>query len=148
MVVVDEAQDLSANQIRTVLAHLNEDHTTTFIIDAVQRIYPQAFQWREVGIAIRPNMVCTLERNHRNTAAIARFAASIVRGLPQEEDGVAPDPDESISEGQPPEILAGLYRAQLEYMLDKIHRLKNGASGTWSTSPPSVAPSAYWRRVP
>ena len=120
VVVVDEAQDLSANQIRTVLAHLNEDHTTTFIVDAVQRIYPQAFQWREVGIAVRPNMVYTLKRNHRNTAAIARFAASIVRGLPQEEDGVAPDPDESVSEGEPPEILAGLYRAQLEYMLDKI----------------------------
>ena len=120
VVVVDEAQDLSANQIRTVLAHLNEDHTTTFIIDAVQRIYPQAFQWREVGIAIRPNLVYTLKRNHRNTAVIARFAASIVRGLPQEEDGVVPDPEESVCEGQPPEILAGLYRAQLDYMLDRI----------------------------
>ena len=118
--VVDEAQDLSANQIRTVLAHLSEDHTTTFIIDAVQRIYPQAFQWREVGIAVRPNMVYTLSRNHRNTATIARFAASIVRGLPQEEDGVVPDPDESVSEGEPPEILVGLYRPQLDYMLDKI----------------------------
>ena len=119
---MDEAQDLSANQIRTVLAHLNEDHTTTFIIDAVQRIYPQAFQWREVGIGIRPNMVYTLSRNHRNTAAIARFAASIVRGLPQEEDGVVPDPGESVSEGEPPEILVGLYRAQLDYMLDKIEQ--------------------------
>ena len=120
VVVVDEAQDLSANQIRTVLAHLSEDHTTTFIIDAVQRIYPQSFQWREVGIAIRPNMVYTLTRNHRNTAAIARFAASIVRGLPHEEDGVVPDPAESVSEEQPPKILAGLYRAQLDYMLDEI----------------------------
>ena len=120
VVVVDETQDLSANQIRTVLAHLNGDHTTTFIIDAVQRIYPQAFQWREVAIAIRPNMVYTLKRNHRNTAAIARFAASIVRGLPHEEDGVVPDPEESVCEGQPPEILAGPYHAQLDYMLDRI----------------------------
>ena len=61
----DEAQDLSANQIRAVQAHLNEDHTTTFILDAVQRIYPQAFQWREVDVAIRPNMVYTLKKNHR-----------------------------------------------------------------------------------
>ena len=120
VVVVDEAQDLSANQIRTVLAHLNDDHTTTFIIDAVQRIYPQAFQWREVGVAIRPNMVYTLKRNHRNTAAIARFAASIVRGLPQEEDGVVPDPDESVGEGQTPEVLAGPYSAQLGYMLNRV----------------------------
>ena len=120
VVVVDEAQDLSANQIRTVLAHLNGDHTTTFIIDAVQRIYPQAFQWREVGIGIRPNMVYTLERNHRNTAAIARFAASIVRGLPEEEDGVAPEPDASAREGRRPEILAGPYRAQMKHMLNRI----------------------------
>ena len=120
VVVVDEAQDLSANQIRTVLAHLNGDHTTTFIIDAVQRIYPQAFQWREVGIRIRPNMVYTLRRNHRNTAAVARFAASIVRGLPEEEDGVVPEPDASAREGQRPEILAGPYRAQIDHMLNRI----------------------------
>lgn len=120
VVVVDEAQDLSANQIRAVQAHLNEDHTTTFIIDAVQRIYPQAFQWREVGAAIRPNMVYTLKKNHRNTAAIARFAASLVRGLPEEEDGVVPDPNESTCEGRRPEILVGLYRAQLDHMLNRV----------------------------
>ena len=120
VVVVDEAQDLSANQLRTVLAHLNKDHTTTFIIDAVQRIYPQAFQWREVGIRIRPNLVYTLKRNHRNTAATARFAASILRGLPEEEDGVVPEPNASAREGRLPEILAGSYRAQLDHMLDRI----------------------------
>ena len=120
VVVVDEAQDLSANQIRAVLAHLNEDHTTTFIIDAVQRIYPQAFPWKEVRIEIQPNMVYTLKQNHRNTAAIARFAASIVRGLPKEEDGVLPDPNESVCEGRRPEILAGPYRAQIDYMLNRI----------------------------
>ena len=75
VVVADEAQDLSANQIRAITAHLAEDHTTTFIVDAVQRIYPQAFRWREVGIEIRPNHVYPLKRNHRNTVAIARLAA-------------------------------------------------------------------------
>ncbi len=43
VVIVDESQDLSANQVRAILAHLNEDHVTTFVIDAVQRIYPQGF---------------------------------------------------------------------------------------------------------
>ena len=41
VVVVDECQDLSANQLRAVLAHLKGDHVTTFVMDAVQRIYPQ-----------------------------------------------------------------------------------------------------------
>ena len=120
VVVVDEAQDLSANQVRAIMAHVAEDHTTTFIIDAVQRIYPQAFRWREVGIAIRPNQVFVLETNHRNTAAIARLAASLVRDLPVDEDGVVPDPTASAREGPRPQILAGKYSAQLSGMLDAI----------------------------
>ena len=72
VVVVDEAQDLSANQIRAILAHLRTDHTTTFIMDTVQRIYPQAFRWREIEIDFRPHMIYTLKQNHRNSAAIAR----------------------------------------------------------------------------
>lgn len=120
VVVVDEAQDLSANQIRSVLAHLSENHNTTFIIDAVQRIYPQAFQWQEVGLTIRPNQVYTLKQNHRNTAAISHFAASIVQDLPTEDDGVVPDPSKSLHKGSLPEILVGRYSAQIDYMLNVI----------------------------
>lgn len=118
--VVDEAQDLSANQIWAIVAHLAEDHTTTFIMDAVQRIYPQAFRWREVGIAIRPNDVFVLKANHRNTVAIARLAASLVRDLPTDEDGVLPDPTACARVGPRPQILAGNYSAQLAHMLDAI----------------------------
>lgn len=120
VVVVDESQDLSANQIRAVLAHLREDHVTTFIIDAVQRIYPQSFQWRELGIEMRPQMVFALTRNHRNTKEIARFASSLVRGLPAEEDGVLPDVEACQRTGSRPQVVAGIYSAQIEYMLDHI----------------------------
>ena len=120
VVVVDEAQDLSANQIRAILAHLADDHTTTFVIDAVQRIYPQAFRWREVGVAIRPNQVFVLRENHRNTSATARLAASLVRDLPDDEDGVVPDPYASAREGPRPKVVVGKYSAQLAYMLDSV----------------------------
>ena len=120
VVVVDEAQDFSANQVRALKAHLNEDHTTTFIIDAVQRIYPQFFHWREVGIEIRPEMVYQLKQNHRNTAAIARFATSLVAGLSSEEDGVVPDPSACVREGKKPEILAGKFSKQVDYMLNSV----------------------------
>ena len=119
IVVVDEAQDLSANQVRCILAHLSEEHTTTFIVDAVQRVYPQAFGWPEAGIDMR-GQVFTLGRNHRNTAAIARFAASLVKDLPVEDDGVVPDADACAAEGARPRVLAGLYSAQLARMLDDI----------------------------
>ena len=62
IVVVDETQDLSANQVRAILTHLDQDHTTTFIVDAVQRIYPQSFRWNEVGVSIRPENVFTLKK--------------------------------------------------------------------------------------
>ena len=120
VVVVDEAQDLSANQIRAIRAHLAPDHSTTFIVDAVQRIYPQAFTWREVGIEVRPNMVYALRQNHRNTAAIARLAASLVSDLPSEEDGVLPDPEACETEGALPQVVSGGYGTQLDFMLQKI----------------------------
>ena len=118
--VVDEVQDLSANQVRALTTHLASDHTTTFIVDTVQRIYPQAFTWREVGIDIRPNMVYVLRRNHRNTAAIARLAASLVRNLPEEEDGVLPDPEACEREGELPQLVSGKYGVQLDFMLQKM----------------------------
>ena len=117
VVIVDETQDLSANQVRAILAHLDEDHTTTFIIDAVQRIYPQGFQWREVGINMRPQMVYTLARNHRNTVEIARLASSLVRDLPLETDGVLPDEEACQESGPRPEVVEGKYSAQICYML-------------------------------
>lgn len=120
VVVVDETQDLSANQIRAVIAHLNPDHTTTFIVDAMQRIYPQAFLWREVGLRIRPQMVFMLKVNHRNTVEIAQFAASIVRGLPDEEDGILPNPNACQRRGERPEIVIGKYSAQMKHMLDRV----------------------------
>ena len=120
IVVVDECQDLSGNQIRAILPHLNKDHVTTFIMDAVQRIYPQSFVWRELGINIRPNMVFSLSSNHRNTMEIAQFASSLVSGLPQEEDGTLPNAEACKRTGPRPQMVVGTYRAQLDYMLDRI----------------------------
>ena len=120
VVVVDESQDLSANQIRAILAHLDKDHATTFIIDAMQRIYPQGFSWRETGINMRPETVFNLTRNHRNTVEIARLASSLVRGLPQEEDGILPDEGTCEESGLLPVVVRGKYGAQTNYMLSQI----------------------------
>ena len=120
VVVADETQDFSANQIRAIMAHLIRDHATTFIMDATQRIYPQSFQWREVGIEMRPGMVFTLERNHRNTAEIARLTSSLVRGLPVEENGVMPDADACEQTGVRPVVVAATYSEQIDYMLNRI----------------------------
>ena len=121
VVIVDESQDLSANQVRAIMAHLNPDHVTTFVIDAIQRIYPQGFQWIDVGIDMRPEMVFTLERNHRNTVEIARLASSLVRGLLPDADGVLPDEDTCQNSGPLPEVVTGMFASQLDYMLDQVN---------------------------
>ena len=127
IVIVDESQDLSANQVRAILAHLGEDHVTTFVIDTFQRIYPQGFQWNEVGIDMRPGSVFTLERNYRNTVEIARLACSLVRGLPVEPDGVLPDEEACQESGLLPEVVVGKFSAQLNYMLGQVYpSLNNG----------------------
>ena len=120
IVVVDEAQDFSANQMRGILAHLDADHTTTFIMDAAQRIYPQAFHWNEFGISMRPETVFQLASNYRNSAAIARLAASLLQGMSPGEDGVAPNPNVCAEEGQRPILVAGQYDAQIKFMLDAL----------------------------
>lgn len=120
VVIVDEAQDLSGNQIRAILSSLSEDHATTFIMDTVQRIYPQGFSWREVGIDMRPQMVFALTRNHRNTKEIAGFAASLVRDLPMEEDGLVPDERGCELSGPIPRVIEGRYADQLNFMLNEM----------------------------
>ena len=120
IVIVDESQDFSANQMRAILKHLSKDHATTFIIDATQRIYPQGFLWRELGITMRPEMVFTLARNHRNTAEIVRLASSLVRDLPPDEDGMPPDEEACEESSILPEVVAGKYSAQIGYMLDHV----------------------------
>ena len=118
ILIVDECQDFSANQVRAILKHLKADHGTTFIIDTVQRIYPQSFQWRELGIEMRGQKVFSLSQNHRNTKQIAQFAASMINNLPTEEDGVVPDKNACQRTGALPEIVAGTFSAQLTYMLN------------------------------
>ena len=122
VVIIDEAQDFSANQVRTVLSHLHGEHNTTFVLDAVQRIYPQFFKWSEVGIRARPEIIYTLRENYRNTAAIAAFAHPLVEGLPLEDDGTLPDFTACRRPGAKPLVVAGKYSGQLAVMLDRLEQ--------------------------
>ncbi len=123
VVIVDEAQDFSANQIRAVQQHLQDPHNTTFVLDAVQRIYPQYFKWREVGISARPEIIHTLKTNYRNTAEIAAFAYPLVEGLPLEDDGTLPDFEACRRSGAKPLVVAGKYSDQLKVMLERLERV-------------------------
>lgn len=115
VVVVDEAQDFSANQVRAITSHLADPFSATFVMDAVQRIYPRFFTWKEVGISL--TNVHTLRANHRNSSEIAAFARPLVEDLPLEDDGALPDFASTIRSGPLPEVVTGAYSEQISYML-------------------------------
>jgi superfamily I DNA/RNA helicase len=129
VVIVDEAQDFSANQVRAIVNHVSDDemeHSTTFIRDSVQRIYPRAFTWREVGITFPPPQNVHLRTNHRNTKQIAAFARSLVEGLEAVEDGALPDFTGCTRDGPLPIVLRGEFSAQTQWTLDWLRALSDG----------------------
>ena len=69
---------------------------------------------------MRQGLVFTLGRNYRNTVEIARLASSLVQGLPPEADGVLPDESACQEHGPRPEVVAGTFSGQVDYMLGQV----------------------------
>jgi DNA helicase IV len=130
VVVVDEAQDFSANQVRAIVRHLADDHVTTFIRDSAQRIYPNSFVWRDVGIAIPPAQNKKLARNYRNTKEIAAFARPLLDGVEPGEDASLPDFTGCVRDGPRPVVLRGLYSDQLDWVIDYLRSGRIGPDET------------------
>jgi superfamily I DNA/RNA helicase len=120
VVVVDETQDLSANQIRAVLNQLATSHTVTFVLDSAQRIYARSFTWQEVGLTIRSDNSARLSTNYRNTKQIAQFAAGILAGMKTDDDGSLPDFESATKRGPLPIVLEGLFKHQMAYAVKFI----------------------------
>ena len=120
IIIVDEAQDFSANQIRAIGNQLAEDHSLTFVLDAVQRIYPRGFTWKEAAINIRPNDIYRLKKNYRNTVEIARFALPLLKGMDIDDDGTLPDFNSCERKGPVPKVVKGKFGKQMEYVMDYI----------------------------
>lgn len=121
VIVVDEAQDFSANQIRAIGNHAADPHSSTFVFDGAQRIYPQHFSWTEVGVTVRSSTV--LKGNQRNTAEIAAFAAPLLSGVDLTEDSEIPDFASCKRHGPLPTTVVGRFLHQMKYVIDAISPL-------------------------
>lgn len=120
IVVVDESQDFSANQLRAIRYHLAEDHTITFVMDTAQRIYARGFTWLEAGYDVRPERITRLVTNYRNTVEIATFASGILQGINIENDGALPNLTTASGHGEMPLILRGKYSKQISWAINYI----------------------------
>ncbi|MGX1183958.1 superfamily I DNA/RNA helicase [Pseudomonas sp. F-14 TE3623] len=123
VIVVDETQDFSANEIRAVLNQRSDDATVTFVLDSAQRIYSRNFIWAEVGVTLRPEKSSTLQTNYRNTKEIARFASALLTGITLDDNGTMPNFDSARSNGVKPVVLLGDYPAQVKYAVDYVRRI-------------------------
>jgi superfamily I DNA/RNA helicase len=127
VVIVDEAQDFSANQIRAIMNYAQPNASVTFVLDAVQRIYPRGFDWNEAGVTIARSE--RLSRNFRNTEQIAAFALPLVRDLPLEDDGTLPEfKDTEREDGPLPVVVRGEFNQQMSWVVDFIKNLPKGES--------------------
>jgi superfamily I DNA/RNA helicase len=120
VIVVDETQDFSANQIRAIANHVADDFVCTFIRDTVQRIYPNCFTWRDVGIEIPGARSRRLRKNYRNTKQIAAFARPLVEGLELIEDDAIPDFTGCDRDGALPTVLVGRFSRQAAWALSYL----------------------------
>lgn len=120
IVIVDEAQDFSANQIRALMAHVAGEHSVTFVMDTAQRIYPRSFTWREAGVSVVSSR--RLGTNFRNTQQIAAFARSVLDGMSIGDDGTLPDFTTATAVGPKPTLLLGRYSAQLDWAIANVVR--------------------------
>ncbi|WP_330285414.1 3'-5' exonuclease [Streptomyces sp. NBC_00576] len=123
VIVVDEAQDFSANQVRAVLNHVTDEHTLTFVLDAAQRIYPQRFTWAEVGLSVGSHNSKLLSKNFRNTRQIAAFAAPLLRDVETTDDAAIPDLSSCEGDGDKPLLVQGTFTQQMDHVVQFLNDL-------------------------
>lgn len=120
IIIADETQDFSANELRTIVSMLHEQSHGTFVIDTVQKIYNRGFTWKEVGLEIRPQNSFRLEKNYRNTFEIAKLGYQLLKQVGIDADGTEPNYDSCEVSGELPKIICGLYRQQAQFAIDFI----------------------------
>jgi len=120
VIIADETQDFSANEIRAISNQLETVHSLTLVIDSAQRIYARGFTWQEAGIVVRPENSRRLERNYRNTVEIARFATPLIEGIPLDDDGTMPDFSRCERHGPAPVVLKGRFSEQVQFVVQYL----------------------------
>lgn len=123
VIVIDEAQDFSANQLRAVLHHADDNATITVVTDSAQRIYPRGAAWAEAGLVVASSRSFRLSTNYRNTRQIASLAASLVKGLSVDDDGSLPDPGACTLNGCFPILIRGSFSEQLNFVFQRLAKI-------------------------
>jgi superfamily I DNA/RNA helicase/plasmid maintenance system killer protein len=126
-VIVDEAQDMSAEAFRLIRAIVPESPNDIFIVgDAHQRIYRHRVSLGQCGINIRGRGK-KLKINYRTTDEIRRFAVALLEGRSIDDlDGGKDDQKGyvSLTHGRPPDVKTFAHQAdELAFLKKHIDQL-------------------------
>jgi DNA helicase IV len=122
IIIVDESQDFSANEMRAIMKHANKNSTVVFVLDVAQKIYPRGWIWKEIGVDASKAKIFSLKENHRNTIEICALASPLLEGLELSDDGFIPNLKNCKKHGDLPRILSGTYSLQVDYIISYIKR--------------------------
>ncbi|WP_202869024.1 3'-5' exonuclease [Kribbella antibiotica] len=103
-VVIDEGQDLSPQELRSLAAAADPDGSVTFFGDYAQQIYGQDMSWRSCGLTVRA--VEEFKDNYRNSTQIARVAIALSE-MPQLRGAITDlvEPVAPTAAGPPPTLV-------------------------------------------
>jgi DNA helicase IV len=120
IVVIDEAQDFSANQLGAILNQLSTLSITTIVLDSAQQIYKRSFTWKDIGVIQAEYF--KLERNYRNTFQIANLAVRLLQNanILLDEDATLPILSEIARQGERPIVLQGRFDDQMTFIVNFI----------------------------
>lgn len=76
-IVVDEGQDLSPMELRSLAAAVPDEGSLTFFGDMAQQIYGRQLSWRSAGLSVCGKDIWQFRQNYRNTKQIADLALAI-----------------------------------------------------------------------
>ncbi|WP_350431354.1 3'-5' exonuclease [Shewanella sp. H8] len=118
--IIDEAQDFSANQLRSIIKQLSPLSFTIIVLDSAQRIYKRGFTWKDVGI--NDSSSFRLERNYRNTIQIASFVKRFIENssISFDNDATLSNIDKITRQGRIPQIVEGRFKYQMSHIVAYI----------------------------
>ncbi|MCO1593832.1 ATP-binding domain-containing protein [Micromonospora sp. RHAY321] len=105
-IVVDEAQDLSPEAIRSLAAAISADGSLTLFADYAQQIYGQRVSWRSCGLTVTKTE--EFLDNYRNSPEIARLAIGMSQ-MPHFQDSA------DLVEPRAPQRAAGAKPTLVQY---------------------------------